>query len=161
MIGIYRIYHKDTGKTYVGQSRNIKKRANGHFYAQTGRLSYVERAIQKHGREAFGLEILELCSEDILSDRECHWIASLDCMAPNGYNLAPGGSGSRHTPETIRKISEANKRIKGSPEHRSMMSAKMKGRKWTPEHCRKISEAKKRAYREKCKNKQQLLLFEE
>lgn len=114
MIGIYCIRHIDDSKPYVGQSRYIERRINEHFnfYDKT---MYIDKAIVKHGKEMFTWEILELCEEEILDDRECHWIATLNSIAPNGYNLQSGGSTGRHSEATRAKLSKARKGRKFKP----------------------------------------------
>ena len=139
MVGIYRIYHKESGRNYVGKSVNIRKRAQAHFAPKdTG--CYISKSIRKYGKDAFALEVLELCSEDNLEIREAHWIAALDCMAPHGYNLTPGDSHSRHTVETRRKISKAHQGQQKSEEHRLNLSKAQKGKRLSAEQCQKMSE---------------------
>ena len=172
MIGIYRIYHKETQKSYVGMSRDIERRIRDHFFTENRDLS-IRGAIDKHGTDAFAYEILEVCQPDLLNFRECHWIASLNCIAPNGYNLTAGGDDGRmsteirkkmsesakgrtpwnkgketkkgwtHSRETRKKISEAATGRKHTPESRKKMSEAAKGRKMAPETRKKISEANK------------------
>ena len=109
MIGIYRIYHRESGKSYVGQSINIRHRIRQHLSGSDGTVC-LDRAIKKYGDNVFAWEVLELCSEENLNSRECHWIATLDCVKPNGYNLQTGGyGGGSPSKETRRKIGAANK----------------------------------------------------
>lgn len=156
----------------MGMSRDIEKRIRDHFFAENRDLS-IRGAIDKHGTDAFAYEILEVCQPDLLNFRECHWIASLDCIAPNGYNLTAGGDGGRmnaeirqkmsesakdrtpwnkgketkkgwtHSHETRKKISEAATGRKHTPESRKKMSEAAKGRKMSPETRKKIGEANK------------------
>ena len=35
-------------------------------------------------------EVIEECSNNLLNDREQHWIRELDTLAPKGYNLRSG-----------------------------------------------------------------------
>ena len=139
MIGIYRIYHQQSGRSYVGKSVNIRKRAKAHFLPKdTG--CYISKSISKHGKNAFAWEVLELCSEDNLEIREAHWIAALDCMVPHGYNLTPGDSHSRHTVETRRKISEAHQGKRKSESHRRNLAKAQKGKRLSKAQCEKMSE---------------------
>jgi len=109
MIGIYRIYHRESGRSYIGQSVNIENRIRQHFRG-TDTTIYLDRAIAKYGVEVFAYEVIELCSAENLYARECHWIATLDCMRPNGYNLQTGGDGGgRPSVDVKRKIGDANK----------------------------------------------------
>ena len=106
LIGIYAIRCLPTGKQYIGQSTNIKDRISVHL-SKGCNCRYLTRAIKKYERHNFVSEILELCSESILDDRESHWISTLDTVAPNGLNLAYGGEGGgRRSKETKRLMSE-------------------------------------------------------
>lgn len=71
-----------------------------------------------------------------LDDRERFWIAELNSMHPNGYNLLGGGQNARIVmAETRAKISAANKGRKLPPhteEWRRKMSAIMTGRPMHP-----------------------------
>ena len=106
LIGIYSIRCLVTGKEYVGQSTNIVSRIQVHF-AGSCNCRYLANAIKKYSRENFVSEIIELCDEIDLDFRESHWIASLNTLAPNGYNLATGGQGGgRRSKATKRLLSK-------------------------------------------------------
>lgn len=94
--GIYQIQNKINGKIYVGQAKNITDRFSQHKCkakkpSDPGYHSAIHEAFRKYGSDAFVLSILEECSVDKLDEREKFWIARLNSMAPNGYNLHPGG----------------------------------------------------------------------
>lgn len=97
LIGIYRIYYKETGKSYIGQSINIPSRIFTHFHAQTIReaKSLLAADMKEYGKEAFAWEVLERCDEEIIDCRESYWIDALDPIAPKGYNLKSGGKTGR------------------------------------------------------------------
>lgn len=116
MIGIYRIYHKESQLAYIGQSVNIQNRIFVHFHSQTIRegKSLLSAAMREFGKSEFGWEVLEICSEyywskyqwyenemieicseDHLDSREAFWIDALDPIFPNGYNLRAGGRNGR------------------------------------------------------------------
>lgn len=92
MIGIYKITNLVNGHCYIGQSRNIVKRWSEHkcsaIKADSPSYNYpLQRAIRKHGIDAFKFEILEECSISELNDKESFWIKTL---SPK-YNQTTGG----------------------------------------------------------------------
>lgn len=143
LIGVYRIYFIATGKSYIGRSLNINKRIRQHFAGYHTETSYLDAAIQKHGNDAFSWEILELCSEDVLDDRECHWISTFNCIRPNGYNLKTGGISGKHTKMSRQKLSKSLTGRKLSKEHRDKIAKYQTGRKKPFESRRKLSESRK------------------
>jgi len=73
--GIYCFIHNETGHRYVGQSVNIWRRFVDHMsHAKTAPKTYFSRAIRKYGMEAFSFEVLEVCEQHMLVDRERFWI---------------------------------------------------------------------------------------
>ena len=173
IIGIYCIRHVVRGICYVGQSIDIERRFRDHKREKSDEQKgcvYLSSAIGVYGADAFDWEVLELCEESELNDRECHWIASLDCVKPNGFNLTYGGGGGRPSEETKKRISKGMRGKKKSWEHqvkinqallgrdmsvmrgdnnpakrpevRNKISAALKGKKKSEEHVKKISEAR-------------------
>lgn len=114
---IYRITNLLNDKVYIGQTqRTLKERMNEHF---SGSL-YIDRMIQKYGRENFKYEIIEKCSKlEELNEREMFWIAKFNCKFSNGYNFKDGGyqglkgytwsKESRAKMSTVSKIREAKR----------------------------------------------------
>jgi group I intron endonuclease len=160
MIGIYCIRHKESGKCYIGQSVDIPIRLRHHKNGLS-RCPYIQNAIQKYGVDAFAFEVLELCAESDLNNRERFWIVTLNTLSPHGYNLQTGGdSGGRLSAEARAKMSQSklgNQNTKGntlSVEHRENISKGLKGktdgekngmygRRLTPEHRQALSETHK------------------
>ena len=152
---IYRIYHKETMKSYVGKSvdpeRRIRDHLNGHRSSPL-----LCNAIKKYGRDAFFVEILESdVQEAILSKMEILHIRFFNTKKPKGYNLTDGGEGARGfkpSTETRQKMSKArkgknpwNKGKTGvySDAHLQMLSENRKGKKHSKETRQKTSEALK------------------
>lgn len=98
LIGIYRLYNLINGKSYVGQSVNIRSRWQGHLCdLREGRHNRLLQAdCDLHGINAFEFEILELLNSkdpNILSERELHWVRYHRSTDPeHGYNLDEVGS---------------------------------------------------------------------
>ena len=101
MIGIYKFTNKITGQSYIGQSKNLKRRFNTHknnynkIDRKTGKYvdgSYLHQMMRKYGFDNFSYEILEECAESDLLDREIYYIEKFNTISPNGYNLSAGGN---------------------------------------------------------------------
>lgn len=132
---IYKITNKINGKIYIGQTTgSLRKRWNSHC-SNKSRCSIVSLAIQKYGKENFEIKQISFCdSLEQMNHREPYYIRLLNTLAPNGYNIKEGGGGGgkggkgtkghkmseetkeklrqanlgkRHTPEEIKKQSEA------------------------------------------------------
>ncbi|QOJ19528.1 MAG: GIY-YIG nuclease family protein [Gammaproteobacteria bacterium] len=91
------IKHVQSGKMYIGQSRNISKRWNDHLRYGNSRIG---KAIRKYGKERFYFEVLELCHPNDLNDKEIYYIGKFDSVR-NGYNILPGG-GQFDMPESVK-----------------------------------------------------------
>ena len=94
--GIYKITNSTNQKMYIGQSINIQKRINEHFWKANlpkdrSFNSILHQAIRKYGAENFYYEVLEFCSLENLDDRERYYIAKYNSITPNGYNVLIGG----------------------------------------------------------------------
>lgn len=77
MIGIYKITNNITNKAYIGQSTNISKRWKRHqrdcYDCKSSSYDYpLYRSIRKYGLDNFTFEVLEICSEDMLDEREIY-----------------------------------------------------------------------------------------
>jgi group I intron endonuclease len=95
---IYKITNIINNKIYIGKTtKNINIRFNQHIKESKREHSnhYICRSIKKHGKENFIVETLETCNSfEELNSRERFWIRTLNCKAPNGYNISDGGDGS-------------------------------------------------------------------
>lgn len=90
--GIYKINYPN-GKSYVGLSVDIKHRMYEHNNANKAKTP-CDLAIKKYGKIT-EIEILELCSESELEEKEIYWIKYYDTTNPlKGYNLTEGGDSS-------------------------------------------------------------------
>lgn len=100
IIGIYKIVNKINSKIYVGQSIDIYDRWQQHRYKannpkEKGFNQLIHQAMRKYGDDNFTFEIIEQCSQNLLDEREKFWIAKLNTLAPNGYNILQGGQQNR------------------------------------------------------------------
>lgn len=97
-IGIYKITNLSNNKFYIGQSINIEKRWIKHKQISSQKNSNcydypLYRAIRKYGIENFKFEIVELCEESQLNEKEIYWIYTLNSTNNDiGYNICNGGN---------------------------------------------------------------------
>ena len=124
---VYLITNTINGKRYVGQTRQtLTHRWNGHTH-RSG-CTYLYNAIQKYGKENFIIEpIVEVPTQELANEFEIEYINRYCTLYPNGYNIMPGGN--KISEETIKKLSDANKRKTLSEEHKQRIAEALKGNK--------------------------------
>lgn len=145
--GIYKIT-SPTGRIYIGQSRDIKKRWRGYLRKDCKYQIKLNHSFEKYGVEAHIFEIVEECEFEMLNIRERYWQEIFDCLE-NGLNclltktedkpsvcaketrerMSRANSGRKTSEETKLKISRANSGKKHSEESRVKMSEATKGEK--------------------------------
>ena len=92
MVGIYKITNKINNHCYIGQSTQIEIRQKDHkiaaFNQNQDTYEYpLYRAIRKYGIENFEFEVIEICNNEELNDKEVYWI---NYYSPE-YNQTIGG----------------------------------------------------------------------
>ncbi len=91
---IYIVKNKVNNKVYIGQAHNSYDRWKHHkTAAKTGHYHHrclLYEAMQKYGIHNFYYEVLESQVPNY-NERERYWIKFYNSLAPNGYNLLPGG----------------------------------------------------------------------
>jgi group I intron endonuclease len=133
---IYKITHKESGKSYVGQTiHNLEIRWKHHLRPQNN-CRYLSRAIQKYGKDAFEFKLICICFDEDLDTFEKDYMKKYNTMAPNGFNLREGGNGGKQHEDTKKKISDTLK--KTNKEH-PRLDNKLRGRKLPEEHKKNIS----------------------
>ena len=165
MYVIYCYTNKINGKKYIGQTcLTLEERAGKNGYRYRAVHAFGE-AIKKYGWPNFKGEVLEdgLTLEEA-NKQEQYWIAELNTLVPNGYNLAKGGNnhewheeskrkmsnsmkgkkpwttGKHLSDETKEKIRQSHLGKKMSDEFREKMRLSNLGKHLTEEHKRLISE---------------------
>lgn len=124
VIGIYCITEQATGKKYVGQSRNIKRRWSTH--------------LQRFSPQTHDYEILEECSLKELDEVERRYIKELDTRYPNGFNKTVGGNtwDYIYTEEMLQARAKVTSELWQDPDYRQNMSESnscVTGKYWSPE----------------------------
>lgn len=89
---IYKIENLSNGKVYIGQSIHPHRRLIEHMYKARHHLDGlpIHLALSKYEEENFSFTILEENVENY-NEREAYWISYYNSIAPNGYNILPGG----------------------------------------------------------------------
>ena len=108
---IYGWYNMKSGKWYVGQTVEPKRRLKTHIDDAFNRKdnNKFHRALRKYGLDNFVYCVLE---ENILREnlnlKEIDWIEEFDSFY-NGYNMSAGGGQTIFSEEVKRKLSESHK----------------------------------------------------
>jgi group I intron endonuclease len=135
--GIYKIT-SPSGKVYIGQSKDLKRRENEYRNNDIKVKSQTRlyNSFKKHGWENHQFEIIEYCLEDELNCSERFWQDKFDVTGKNGLNciLQNCGAEKRVFSEDMRKnmserMSGENNpmyRVDRPPEWREFMSNIMK-----------------------------------
>ena len=129
---IYRIQNRVSGKSYIGETREleVETRWKGHIQAiSRGQgCPALRDAIKKYGLNKFTFTVLIICFDEDTFTFEREYIKKYNSVVPNGYNITPGGEGGgfvgrKHTVETIEKIRRSHAEFYAkNPEHRQRLS---------------------------------------
>ncbi len=142
---IYRATNLINGKIYIGKTeKRLSVRKSQHLsFARNGSNIYFHKAISKYGSDNFRWDVIEECLfGDVLIEREKHYISFFDSRAPRGYNLTEGGDGLINPSDDLRRrISESNKgKHNHSPQTIEKMSLANRGKRLADEQKRYLSE---------------------
>lgn len=145
-IGIYKLT-SPSGKVYIGQSKNIKKRFYQYRKLNCKTQTKLFNAIKKYGWDSFSKEIILTFgkftpkTQQCLNSREIYFIKKYNSV-DSGYNLMSGGKGGSHSLETRIKIGIGNKGKIVSKETRLKQSSSLKGRKISDKNKEVVSKIK-------------------
>src|ERR1035437_5349154 len=102
--GIYKIT-SPTGRIYIGQSVNMKRRIMKYKYGECKQQPKIYHSIIKYGWNAHIFEVIQECNIPLLNILEKYYIKFYDTFnTPHGMNLTDGGEGANVTDETREKI---------------------------------------------------------
>jgi len=127
--GLYEIVHTESGKRYIGSTIHFGKRWQGHRRSlELGdhRNSRLQRAWNKHGREAFQFRVLMICEPDDLLFFEQRCLDGLTAEY-NVCKVAGSPLGIKHP------AGSRTGKWERTPEYREKVSRLLTGRKFTPE----------------------------
>jgi group I intron endonuclease len=152
---IYKVTHIDSGRVYIGQTRD-KKGINNRWSVHTSCArrnvydTYFHNAIRKYGESAFAVELLDECTVDTVNTLEKKYIAEYQSNdKQHGFNMSEGGDGGQNTlsPEVRKKISDAKKGkptgVVYTPEVREKIAASKRGKPRSEETIKKMKENRK------------------
>jgi group I intron endonuclease len=109
---IYKWTHIASGKCYIGQSiQNPNQRRLEHINDSkyTTKTYHFHNALRKYGVDAFTWEVISTAkSIEELNLLEEKFVAQYDSIN-NGYNIRQPGNNKKHDPESIKRMSEAQK----------------------------------------------------
>ena len=139
-IGIYKITNLTNNKVYIGQTKEkFQRRFWMHRWELRNNIHdnrHLQSAWNKYGEENFSFEVVEICKEEDIDEKEKNFIKF---YRGNGtcYNIQDGGQPcnlhSYISPEIRKKVGELNrKRMIGSKlseETKSKMSKTRKGKR--------------------------------
>ena len=138
MFCVYK-YTSPSGKSYIGQTNNVKRRATEHKNPKSG-CRVFNNAIKKYGWNNFLCEIL---IDDISINESNYWeeyyIEKYNTLAPNGYNLNTGGNSKTPSDDTRIKLKEFQSNKILNEDTKQKISNTLKGHQCLDETKQKIS----------------------
>ena len=136
---VYKTTNLLNGKIYIG--KRIYRKKDDNWYLGSG--IWLNRCINKYGRNNFRKDILEWCnSKEELCEREKFWIKELNSTDKLiGYNLSLGGEGGNVGKDTYIKIGNRLRGVKKSKEFGEKVSKALKGVPKSKEHNEKVRQA--------------------
>lgn len=150
-IGIYKIVNNVTKVSYVGQSRNVKKRVANHFNLLKRRQhpnQKLQNSYNKYGEEAFSWELEVLCEDgaDLDNLENAFLRGDASFLEPNTLNIATEAQaamlGKRHSAASKELMAEGRRRNAHkyqTEEYRTNLSlARQKAALANPEHLAKV-----------------------
>ena len=141
--GIYKIT-SITGSIYIGQSTHIESRFEGYKKLRCKGQPKLHSSFKKHGVYNHAFEIIEECIQDLLNEREVHWVEHFNTFnTEHGMNLTSGGEHAIMSQETRKRISQNLTGKKHSEERNKKQSEKLKGTTKSEEFKKKISDKMK------------------
>lgn len=155
---IYKIT-SPSGKSYIGQSKNIKQRLLMHKSDKSA-CRLIRNAIKRYGWENVQVDILkENLSIEQANESETYYINHYNTFVPFGYNLTSGGNNYIRSEETKQLMSKSCKgrkrnplvveRINKNPIKIQKTADTHRGMKRSEEAKRNMSNARKKMIKEK------------
>lgn len=148
MIGIYKIT-SPSGKVYIGQSVNIKKRF--HHYSNMNNCENqirLFRSFKKYGTKNHLFEVVEECNVSELNEKERYYQEMHNAIGENGLNCKLTNTKYKKgivSDEIKAKISNKNKGVVRTENHKQILRTNFLGRKHSEESLKKMRDNNARA----------------
>jgi group I intron endonuclease len=109
---IYKFTHIETGRCYIGQTiQDPNRRRLEHICdsMHSPQTYHFHNALKKYGIESFKFEVIARASDlEELNTLEETYIKEFDSIK-NGFNIRGGGGNKIHHPDSIERMSKAQK----------------------------------------------------
>lgn len=146
--GIYKITNP-SGKVYIGQSSNIRKRKNSYRILNCKQQGRLFNSFKKYGFDNHVFEVIHLCDKEDLNKWEIYYGEFFNCLNPDvGLNIKKLGYYGKHTEESRRKIGLIHKGKKLSQAQKEAVSLANKGKIVSDETKHKLKESSTRLSKE-------------
>lgn len=90
--GIYKITNTINNKCYIGKSKTVFRRWYQHktnLKKGNHHCIYLQNSWNKYGEDSFDFNVIEICEEENLKEREIYWMGYYKSLYKEwGYNLA-------------------------------------------------------------------------
>jgi group I intron endonuclease len=108
---VYKITNKINGKKYIGKTEySLEHRWNRHLSsARNGSKFRFHSAIRKYGEDCWDLSVIETYQtedENLINEKESHFINLFESDTKKGYNATSGGTGGWMLPRCPQEVQE-------------------------------------------------------
>ena len=114
---IYEIKNIVDSRTYIGSSKNIKRRWAEHkrdLLNNTHHNTHLQRFVNKYGINTLVFSVVEECEGDMILIREQYYLNNRELLFNISKEASAPMTNRNHSANSKRKISEANKGEKNS-----------------------------------------------
>jgi group I intron endonuclease len=108
---VYKITNTKNGKPYIGKTEySLEHRWHRHLSsARNGSKFRFHSAIRKYGEDCWDLSVIETYQtedENLINEKESHFINLFESDTKKGYNATSGGTGGWMLPRCSQEVQE-------------------------------------------------------